>query len=189
MRVSVVSNIFIPGVSFKFPMLGCITGLSRGPLSIRLVVMRPRGFVPRIGTLKTRIVGIRCRTYPRLRHIIRRVHRTKVRPTMAVGPTAPISLLGSVVGSMCVILVVDMGPNFNKRGFVRRSLSGIHRLHRLVAIANSRTLVRISNNMGLRANSHLMRTKTSMLITNGTIFSTPSPGRTVHTLEGLWSIF
>lgn len=185
MRVSVVSKMFIPGVSFNFPMLGCITGLDGGPLSIRLVVIGPRGFVPRMGTLKTRAVGIRCRTYPRLRQIMRRVERTKVRPTIAVGPTAPMTLLRSVVQSMCVILIVDIGPKFNKRGFVRRSMRGIHRLHTLVRRANSGTLVRISNNIGLRANTHLIRTNTSTLMTNGTIFKTPSPRTVVRQLRRL----
>lgn len=155
---------------------------------MRLVVMRPRGFVRRIGTLKTRIVGIRCRTYPRLREIIRRVQRTNVRPTIAVGPTAPITVLRSVVHSMCVILVVDIGPNFKKRGFVRRSMRGIHRLHTLVRHANSGTLVRMSNKMGLRANTHLITTNTSMLITKGTMFTTRGPRRVVRQLGRLWLV-
>lgn len=185
MRVSVVSKMFIPGVSFNFPMLGCMTGLASGPLSMRLVVIGPRGFVPRIGTLNTRVVGIRCRTYPRLRQIIRRVHRTNVRPTIAVGPTAPVTLLRSVVQSMCVILIVDIGPKFNKRGFVRRSMRGIGRLHRLVRHAKSGTLVRISKKMGLRANTHLVTTKTSTLITKGTVFTTRGPRKVVRTVGKL----
>ncbi len=167
-------------------MLGCITGLYHGPLSIRLVVMRPRGFVRRIGTLSTCSVGIRIRTYPRLRHIIRRVGRTKVGTKIALGPTAPISSLVSVVRRLSVIVLVSIGPNFNKRGFVPRALRGIHRLHGLVSRDNSRTLVRISNNIGHRANGRLIRTKISILMTKDTIFGTSSPLRRVGVLGGLW---
>lgn len=180
-----VSNIFMPGVSFNFPMLGCMTRLSRGPLSMRLVVIGPRGFVGRIGSLKAVVVGIRCRTYMRLREIIRRVGSTKVGTTIALGPSAPMTVLTSVVHSISVILLVDIGPNFNNRGFVMRALSGIERLHRLVAGANSRTLVRISKKIGLRANERLMRTKTSILITKGTIFGTPSVSSVVRQLGSL----
>lgn len=181
-----VSNIFIPGVSFNFPILRTLGPVYGGPVSMRLVVIRPRGFVPRITTANTCVVGIRCRTYARLRHAITTVGRTKVGTTIALGPRAPVSLLRSVLRSLSVMLLVSMGPNCKKRGFVRRSVSGATHLGSVVLTGKLGALVRISNNIGVRATGPLLRIKTSILITNDFIFHSPSPLGAVQRLGSLW---
>lgn len=189
LRVSIVSNAFIPDVSCNPNFMGTVHRVASVCLSIRVVIRGPRRLVPTVTRTNTSGVNIRIRTAPRVRHTLRLVGGTNGSTRIMVGPKAPIRVVGPILRVISRMLMVAIGPNFNNRGFLPRAITGVTRLSTVGGTGNCSFSVRVSNKVGGRAIISYCGTNTAITITNSCICGTRSPlthVRTLHSTAG-WS--
>lgn len=184
-HLDVMDGVFVPNISFGFPVMEAMAKLATKPLDVHLMIVQPEKFVTQVADLGAKIMNVH---YEACTHLHRTVQQIKVAGMMAgvtLNPHTPVSLLEDIIGDLDLVMLMSVNPGFGGQKFIEHAVEKTRRLKQLIKANGASTLIEIDGGVNRTTGKLLAEAGADVLVAGSAIFKAQDPEEEIHALKHL----
>ena len=185
LHLDVMDGVFVPNISFGFPVLKHVARLCTKPLDVHLMVVQPEKFIQQVAELGAFLMSVHYEACTHLNRVIAQIHEAGMKAGVVLNPSTPVCMLEDVVCDVDVVMLMSVNPGFGGQRFIPSTMPKLARLRRLLAESGSHALVEVDGGVTLDNASMLRKAGVDMLVAGSCVFSAPSPVEACNQLASL----
>jgi ribulose-phosphate 3-epimerase len=184
-HLDVMDGMFVPNISFGFPVIEKIAKKARKPLDIHLMIMDPDRYIGRFKKAGAYFISVH---YEACNHLHRTVHEIRnlgAKAGVVLNPHTPVHLLDDIIRDVDMILIMSVNPGFGGQKFIEHSIPKIERLKTLITETESLALIEVDGGVDLENAPRLLKAGADVLVVGHTIFSASDPAGIILQLKDI----
>jgi ribulose-phosphate 3-epimerase len=185
LHLDVMDGVFVPNISFGFPILEAIARLWHKPLDLHLMITDPARYTARFAALGIQTMTVHIEATPDLPGTLTAIRAAGIKAGVALSPGTPVSALAELVPALDMILIMAVQPGFGGQPFLPSSYEKIREARRLITRTGSPALIEVDGGVTFDNAPHLLQAGADVLVAGNTVFGNPDPVRSIRTLKGI----
>jgi len=183
LHIDVMDGVFVPNLSFGFPVLESIKEQVKKPLDVHLMIVEPEKFIGRLKECGAYIVNVHYEACTHLHRIIHEIKNHGMRAAVTLNPHTPVSLLNDIIGDMDMVLLMSVNPGFGGQSFIPGTIEKIRNLKELIEKKNSKALIQVDGGVNLTNAQTLLTAGADALVLGNAIFRAGNPAEVIRKLK------
>ena len=175
-HIDIMDGVFVPNISFGFPVLKYVAKLSQKPLDVHLMIVQPEKFIPEVKALGAHVMNV---------HYEQQIREAGMQPAVTINPATPVSLLKDIINDVYMVLIMSVNPGFGGQKFIEHSLDKVRELRELITVTGSQALIEVDGGVNLETGSRLVEAGADVLVAGNAVFSAPDPKEAIRALRNL----
>lgn len=185
LHVDIMDGVFVPNISFGFPVLKHVAKLSQKPLDVHLMIVQPEKFIPELKALGTHIMNVHYETCPHLHRVVQQIREAGMLPAVTINPATPVAMLKDIVNEVYMVLVMSVNPGFGGQKFIEHSVEKVRELRELITASGSQALIEVDGGVNPETGARLVEAGADALVAGNAVFSAPDPEAAIRALKNL----
>ena len=173
LHIDVMDGVFVPNISFGFPVLKYVAELTEKPLDVHLMIVNPEKFIKEVKDLGTMMMNVH---YEACIHLHRAV---------TLNPSTPVAMLTDIIRDVDMVLLMSVNPGFGGQKFITHTLDKVRELRELIARTGSQALIEVDGGVNLETGKLLVEAGADVLVAGNAVFKAPDMGEMIHKLKNL----
>ena len=185
LHLDVMDGVFVPNISFGFPILNLLKEITNKPLDVHLMIVQPEKFIDEVAAMGAYMMNVH---YEACTHLDRTIHAIKkkgMKAGVTLNPRTPVALLKDVIQDLDMVLLMSVNPGFGGQKFIHNTLSKVDDLKNLISQRNSHSLIEIDGGIDLETGKLLVDAGADILVAGSFVFSTDDPKERILQLKKL----
>ncbi len=182
-HVDVMDGVFVPNISFGFPVIKAVKKHARKPLDVHLMIVNPDQYLAAFADAGASIISVHYEACTHLHRTIQKMRQLGILAGVAINPHTPVNVLSEVIASIDVVVMMSVNPGFGGQSFIRNTYSKVEELKNLIIQKNSGAKIEIDGGVDLKNAAELVRCGADILVAGNTVFSSTSPINTIAILK------
>lgn len=184
-HIDVMDGVFVPNISFGFPVLKSIQDMVEKPLDVHLMIVEPDKFVNQVRDTGAEIMNVHLEASTHLHRTVQRIHDAGMKAGVTLNPATPVELLEDIAGDLDLVMLMSVNPGFGGQKFIPRTLDKIHRLRSLLDRTGSKAAIEIDGGVNQTTGAQLAEAGAEILVAGNYVFSAPDPIEAISSLSRL----
>lgn len=185
LHIDVMDGVFVPNISFGFPVLKHVAKLCKKPLDVHLMIVQPEKFIPEVKALGAYMMNVHYEACPHLHRVIGQIHEAGMKAGVTLNPATPVELLRDIINDVDMVLLMSVNPGFGGQKFIPSTIGKVERLRRLIQDTGSNALIEIDGGVNLETGRLLAKAGADVLVAGSYIFGAPNPQEACSLLSAL----
>ncbi len=185
LHCDVMDGVFVPNISFGFPVLQAVRDICRKPLDVHFMIVQPERYVDAAAKAGAMMMTVHQEAAVHLDRLITQIHEAGMKAGVALNPSSPVSLLEDVIVSADMVLLMSVNPGFGGQKFIENTLNKVRRLRRLIADSGSHALIEVDGGVNAATAPRLVEAGVDVLVSGSYVFKASDPEATIHQLKQL----
>lgn len=181
----VMDGVFVPNISFGFPVLKAVSKITDLPLDVHLMIVNPDRWVGAVRDLGAMMMNVHQEACTHLHRTVQAIHDAGMKAAVTLNPATPIGTLEDIIGDLDMVLLMSVNPGFGGQSFIPHTLEKIRRLRRLIAESGSHALIEIDGGVNLTTAPAIAEAGADVLVTGSAFFGAEDPAMIVRTFKSL----
>jgi ribulose-phosphate 3-epimerase len=182
-HIDVMDGVFVPNISFGFPVIEAIKRFAAKPLDVHLMIVDPDRYIERFIKLGAQVLSVH---YEACTHLHRSIHAIKsagVMAGVAVNPHTNIALLDDVIVDVDLVCLMAVNPGFGGQKFINNTFLKTEQLKNLILQRNSNAKIEIDGGVDISNARQLLQAGADVLVAGNAIFAAPQPSEVISKLK------
>ena len=184
-HIDIMDGVFVPNISFGFPVLAPVAKLSDKPLDVHLMIVQPEKFIPEVKALGAHVMNVHYEACPHLHRVIQQIREAGMQPAVTINPGTPVSLLQDIIKDVYMVLIMSVNPGFGGQKFIEHSVEKVRELKDLIERTGSKALIEVDGGVNLTTAARLIEAGADVLVAGSAIFKADSPEEMIHQMKQL----
>ncbi len=184
-HLDIMDGVFVPNISFGFPVVKAVGKISQKPLDVHLMTMEPQKFVPVVRDCGATVMNIHQEACIHLDRAIMAIKDAGMKPAVTVNPSTPVEMLRDVLPELYMVLVMSVNPGFGGQKFIPNTYNKIARLRRLIAETGSQALIEVDGGVTLDNAPDMAKAGIDVVVAGSAIFHASDPEAVIRTMSML----
>ena len=185
LHLDIMDGVFVPNISFGFPVLKYVAKLCEKPLDVHLMIVQPEKFIHEVRDLGAMMMNVHYEACTHLHRVIQQIKDAGMKAGVTLNPSTPVSMLEDIIGDVDMVLLMSVNPGFGGQKFIEHTLDKVRALRRLIEQTHSDVLIEVDGGVNLDTGARLVEAGVDVLVTGSTVFKAPDFGEMVHQLKQL----
>lgn len=185
LHIDIMDGVFVPNISFGFPVLKYVAQLCRKPLDVHLMIVQPEKFIKEIKDLGTMMMNVHYETCPHLHRVIQQIKDNGMKAGVTLNPATPVSVLTDIISDVDMVLLMSVNPGFGGQKFIPNTLNKVLKLKELINESGSKALIEIDGGVNLETGKQLVDAGADILVAGNAVFKAPDMAAMIHDLKNL----
>lgn len=185
LHIDIMDGVFVPNISFGFPVLKHVAKLCKKPLDVHLMIVQPEKFIPEVKALGAYMMNVHYEACPHLHRVIGQIHEAGMKAGVTLNPATPVELLRDIINDVDMVLLMSVNPGFGGQKFIPSTIGKVERLRRLIQDTGSNALIEIDGGVNLETGRLLAKAGADVLVAGSYIFGAPNPQEACSLLSAL----
>lgn len=181
----VMDGVFVPNISFGFPVIEAVSRITDKPLDVHLMITDPDRYVERVRDCGAAMMNVHVEACTHLHRTIQRIHQTGMKAAVTLNPATPVSLLADIIGDLDMVLLMSVNPGFGGQSFIPHTLDKIKALKRLIADNGSHALIEIDGGINEATGRSCAEAGADVLVAGSYVFNAADPRAVISYLASL----
>ena len=181
-HIDVMDGVFVPNISFGFPVLSAIRKSTTKVCDVHLMIVNPQNYVQQFRDAGADIITVHYEAVTHLDSIIHAIKKTGAKAGVALNPSTPVSVLKEVIHLIDVVLIMSVNPGFGGQKFIPYAINKVRECKALITQSHSSAIIEVDGGVGLNNAGELIAAGAGALVAGNAVFATPSPVETIHQL-------
>ena len=181
----IMDGVFVPNISFGFPVLKHVVKLSNKPLDVHLMIVQPEKFIPEVKALGAYIMNVHYETCVHLHRVIQQIREASMEPAVTLNPSTPVSLLKDIVNDVYMVQLMGVNPGFGGQKFIEHTVEKTRELRDLIDESGSHALIEIDGGVNINTGARLIEAGADVLVAGNAVFSAADPIAAIEALKNL----
>jgi len=185
LHIDIMDGVFVPNISFGFPVLGHVARICRKPLDVHLMIVQPEKFVGEVKALGAYLMNVHYEACPHLHRVVGQIHEAGMKAGVTLNPATPVSVLEDIAADVDLVLLMSVNPGFGGQKFIPHTLEKVRQLRQLLDRTGSKALIEVDGGVNLETGRQLKAVGADVLVAGSYIFSAPDPLKACEALSAL----
>lgn len=181
-HIDIMDGVFVPNISFGFPVLKYIKKAAEKPLDVHLMIVEPQKFINEVKAMGAEIMTVHYEACLHLDRVIHQIKDMGMKAGVSLNPSTPVSLLKNIIGDIDVVLLMSVNPGFGAQKFIPYTLEKVRELRALIDSTGSKAIIEIDGGVNADTGKLLAEAGCDMLVAGNYVFSAANPAEAVRTL-------
>ena len=174
-HIDVMDGVFVPNISFGFPVLKAIRKATAKTLDVHLMIVEPERYVERFVAAGADIVTFHLEASADPEGCIARIRRAGARAGVSLKPATPVEALRGVLPLVDLVLVMSVGPGFGGPAFMPQALDKVRELRAMAEALRPELLVEVDGGISARNAGALFAAGADALVAGSSVFGAEDP--------------
>ena len=185
LHLDVMDGVFVPNISFGFPVLKAVSKICRKPLDVHLMIVDPEKWISQVRDLGAEFMNVHLEACPQLHSVIYRIRQAGMRPAVTLNPGTPVSLLTDIIGEVDMVLLMSVDPGFGGQKFIPNTLKKVRELRKMISESSSNAMIEIDGGVNAETGRLLADAGGDVLVAGSYVFGSPNPEERIQILKSL----
>ena len=185
LHLDIMDGVFVPNISFGFPVINAVSKICKKPLDVHLMVVNPEKFIPEVKATGAMIMNVHYEACPHLHRVIQQIREAGMEPAVTINPSTPVSMLKDIIEDVYMVLIMSVNPGFGGQKFIKHSIEKVKELRQLIDETGSTALIEVDGGVNKSTAPLLLEAGADVLVAGNSVFSAPSPEEMIHYLKTL----
>lgn len=181
-HIDVMDGVFVPNISFGFPLMPPIRKGTKKVLDTHLMIVNPEKYIERFAKAGADIVTIHLEATDDLHGAIATIKKAGVKAGVSIKPKTPVSAIVPYLDDLDLVLIMSVEPGFGGQSFIEGSTEKVAELRREIDRCGFDTVIEIDGGITLGNAGEQFTAGCDVLVAGNTIFGSDDPTRTIHDL-------
>lgn len=175
LHIDIMDGVFVPNISFGFPVLKYVVKLCKKPLDVHLMIVQPEKFIPEVKALGTYMMNVHYEACPHLHRVIGQIHEAGMKAGVTLNPATPVCMLRDIIQDVDMVLLMSVNPGFGGQKFISHTVQKVHELKQLIQETGSQALIEVDGGVNLETGLMLSQAGADILVAGSYIFNAKDP--------------
>ena len=143
LHLDVMDGVFVPNISFGFPVLEAVAKICQKPLDVHLMIVDPGKFTEQVKALGAYMMNVHYEACPHLHRTIQQIHDAGMKAGVTLNPHTPVSVLEDIIQDVDMVLLMTVNPGFGGQKFIEHSIEKVRKLKELINRTGSHALIEV----------------------------------------------
>lgn len=185
LHIDIMDGVFVPNISFGFPVLKHVARLTKKPLDVHLMIVQPEKFIPEVKALGTHIMNVHYEACPHLHRVVQQIREAGMQPAVTINPATPVAMLKDIIKDIYMVLLMSVNPGFGGQKFIEHTLEKVAETRELIERSGSKALIEVDGGVNLTTGAQLVAAGADALVAGNAVFGSPNPEETIRALKQL----
>jgi ribulose-phosphate 3-epimerase len=182
-HLDVMDGLFVPNISFGFPIIEKIRKATTKTLDVHLMIVDPGRYLERFRKAGADVISIHMEACNDPAGALRTIRNLGAKAGIVINPGTPVGVLSEVLSEVDVVLLMSVHPGFGGQSFIGETMQKITGLTQMIREQQVNVLIEVDGGIDLMNAPLLVRAGVDILVAGNTIFSSPDPMKTIHQLK------
>lgn len=183
LHIDVMDGVFVPNISFGFPVLKYVTKLSKKPLDVHLMIVDPDKFIEEVKATGAMIMNVHYEACTHLHRTVQRIHAASMKAGVTLNPHTPVSLLEDIVADIDMVLLMSVNPGFGGQKFIEHTYEKVRALRAMIDRKGCKTMIQVDGGVNIGNAAKLYEAGADCLVAGNAVFSSEDMIRTIRDLK------
>ncbi len=182
-HVDIMDGMFVPNISFGFPVVKALKKHAQKPLDVHLMIVDPDRYLADFKAAGADILSVHIEACTHLHRTIHAIKDLGMKAGVAVNPHTSVELLRDVIADIDLVCMMSVNPGFGGQKFIENTYRKVSTLKDIIIQHNSQALIEIDGGVNQDNAGKLMAAGASVLVAGNFVFSSPNPVETISKLK------
>ena len=183
LHLDVMDGVFVPNISFGFPILEQVATCCTKPLDVHLMIVEPQKFVQEVASLGSYMMNVHYEACTHLHRTVEEIHKAGMKAGVTLNPHTPIHLLEEIIPDLDLVLLMSVNPGFGGQKFISNTYKKIAGLKELVLKRNAPTLIQVDGGVTTSNAAKLYDAGADVLVAGSSVFYSENPEESIIKLK------
>lgn len=185
LHLDVMDGVFVPNISFGFPVIDAVAKICRKPLDVHLMITRPERYIDRTAKTGAMMMNVHYEACTHLNRTIHEIHEAGMKAGVTINPSTPVCMLEDVIGDVDMVLLMSVNPGFGGQSFIENTIDKVKRLRKMIDERGTKTLIEVDGGVQAETAPKLVDAGVDVLVSGSYIFKSKTPEMVIHDLKCL----
>jgi ribulose-phosphate 3-epimerase len=182
-HVDIMDGMFVPNISFGFPVVKALKKHAKKPLDVHLMIVDPDRYLNDFKEAGADILTVHLEACTHLHRTISAIRQLGMKAGVALNPHTSVGLLKEVIADIDLVCMMSVNPGFGGQKFIENTYSKTSELKELIISRNSKALIEIDGGVNQQNAGKLIAAGASVLVAGNFVFSSENPAETIAALK------
>jgi ribulose-phosphate 3-epimerase len=179
-HIDVMDGLFVPNISFGFPVMKAIRRATSKFLDVHLMIVEPERYVARFAEAGAGLVTVHHEAVEDMPACIELIRRSGVRVGVSIKPATPVSALAPYLDSLDLVLIMSVEPGFGGQGFMEGSLDKVRELREMIGARGLATLIEVDGGISADNARRVFDAGADVLVAGNAVFGASDPSAEIE---------
>lgn len=185
LHIDVMDGVFVPNISFGFPVIESIQSKCNKPLDVHLMIVEPDKYVERFAKAGAAIINVHYEACTHLHRTIQNIKAQGVKAAVTLNPHTPVCLLEDIIADLDMVLLMSVNPGYGGQKFIPQTVEKVRALKAMIERKNLSTIIEVDGGVNLQTGQELISAGADALVAGNFVFKSENPEETIAELKKL----
>lgn len=182
-HLDVMDGVFVPNLTFGFPMMEAVARHACKPLDVHLMIVQPEKFIERLSDVGAYVVSVHYEACPHLHRVLQAIRAKGMKAGVVLNPATPVSVLEDIAHDCDLVMLMSVNPGYGGQAFIPHTLQKVKRLRELLDRVGSRALIEVDGGVNRSTGKKLVEAGADVLVAGTAVFGAADPVEEISILR------
>lgn len=182
-HLDVMDGVFVPNISFGFPVMEAMKQHALKPLDVHLMIERPEKFIPEVQRLGALVMNVHQEACVHLHRVLQQIRNAGMMSGVTLNPSTPVSMVEDVLEEADLVMLMSVNPGFAGQRFIEHTYEKVERLREMIDRRHLPTLIEVDGGVCRENAARLYEAGADVLVAGSAVFRAQNPVEEVDILK------
>ena len=185
LHLDVMDGVFVPNISFGFPVLEAVASKCTKPLDVHYMIVRPERYIKQTAKLGAMMMNVHYEACDHLHRTVQEIHDAGMKAGVTLNPSTPVSMLQDILEDVDMVLLMSVNPGFGGQKFIENTIRKVQTLRQMINEKGCQTLIEVDGGVDAETAPRLVKAGVDVLVSGSYVFKNPAPEQVIRDLRNL----
>ena len=185
LHLDVMDGVYVPNISFGFPVINAVAKVCRKPLDVHLMIVNPERYIKQVADTGAMMMNVHYEACTHINRTIHEIHEAGMRAGVTLNPGTPVSMLEDVIDDIDMVLLMSVNPGFGGQAFIENTIDKVKRLRKMIDQTERKVLIEVDGGVQQDTAPRLVKAGVDVLVSGSYVFKAANPKQVIANLRRL----
>lgn len=185
LHIDVMDGVFVPNISYGFPIMNAVGKICKKPLDVHLMIVRPENYIKQVADSGAFMMNVHYEACTHLHRTVQAIHDAGMKAGVTLNPSTPVCMLEDIICDVDMALLMGVNPGFGGQKFIENTINKVKTLRQLIDSKGSKALIQVDGGVQADTAPRLVEAGADVLVSGSYVFKASDPVATIHDLKQL----
>lgn len=183
LHLDVMDGVFVPNISFGFPVMKAVAKICRKPLDVHLMIVEPQNWISQVRDTGAEYMVFHQEACTHIHRTVQAIHASGMKAGVSLCPATPIGTLEDIITDLDQVLLMSVNPGFGGQPFIPGVVEKVRRLRRMIEESGSKAIINVDGGVNAETCSQLALAGADMVVAGSFVFGSADPEAAIRLLK------
>lgn len=184
-HLDVMDGVFVPNISFGFPIIEHVNKVAAKPLDVHLMIIEPVRYVVPLVEVGANIITVHYEACKDIERTVRHIKKQGVKAGVCINPNTPVSVLQDFITEPDVVMLMAVEPGVGGQVLIESTYAKVKELKSMIDKYNPACMIEVDGGVNYDTGKKLFEAGADILASGSFVFKSENPADTIDRLKSV----